>query len=89
MYIHKYTVNDQTIYLVSGKASKPSKNMTLTGQDWKGYSSGSAVGNAVSFLSDLKFSKEEKPESKEKEKKAVSEIIRKFAKSLIGIMEEL
>jgi hypothetical protein len=79
MYIHKYIVNGQSLYLVSEKASRPSKNVTLTGQDWKGYSSGSSVGNAISFLSDLSFNKEEKKEPKEKTKKVVSEVIRKFA----------
>jgi hypothetical protein len=84
MYIHKYVVNDQTIYLVSPKPSKPSKNMVLTAQNWKGYSSGSAVKNAVDFLGDLSFSKEEKAESKpeEKKKKMVAEKVRKIAKSL-------
>jgi hypothetical protein len=70
-----------SIYLVSDKASKPSKNMTLTAQGWKGYSSGSAVSNAVKFLGDLSFSKEEKTEEPkdEKKKKVASEVIRKFS----------
>jgi hypothetical protein len=69
-----------TIYLVSDKPSKPSKNMTLTAPGWKGYSSGSAVSNAVKFLGELSFSKEEKSEPKdEKKKKSASEVIRKFS----------
>lgn len=78
MYVHKYTVNDMSIYVVSDKASKPSKNMTLTAQGWKGYSSGSAVGNAVSFLKDLSFSREEKQEPK-KDDKMKKAVISKFA----------
>ncbi len=89
MYIHKYTVDSQIIYLVSSKPSKPSTNMTLTAQNWKGYSSGSAVKNAVDFLSELKFSKEEKtePKSEEKKKKAVAGVIRGFTKKL-AILDE-
>jgi len=70
---------------VSEKSAKPSKNFVLTSQDWKGYSSGSGVGNALKFLGGLTFSKEEKEIKEEKKeepktkKKAVSDLIRKLA----------
>jgi hypothetical protein len=85
MYIHKYSINDHTVYIVSEKSAKPSKNFVLTSQDWKGYSSGSGVGNALKFLGGLTFSKEEKEIKEEKKeepktkKKAVSDLIRKLA----------
>jgi hypothetical protein len=78
MYIHKYFINDMTVYVVSDKSSKPSKNMTLTAQDWKGYSSGSNVGNAIRFLKGCEFSKEEE---KIKKKKA-SIVIQKYAEMI-------
>jgi hypothetical protein len=73
-----------SIYLVSSKSSKPSKNMVLTAQNWKGYSSGSAVKNAVDFLHDLSFSKEQtkkevQDQEEKRKKKAASEVIRKFS----------
>jgi hypothetical protein len=79
MYIHKYSANDMSIYLVSSKPSKPSENMVLTAQNWKGYSSGSAVKNAVDFLHELSFSKEDKAEPKDdKKKKAALRVLRGF-----------
>jgi len=74
-----------SIYLVSSTPSKPSKNMVLTAQNWKGYSSGSAVKNAVDFLGELSFSKEEKTKKEvqdneeKRKKKTASEVIRKFS----------
>lgn len=85
MYVHKYTIDEETVYLVSGKSSKPSKNITLTASDWKGYSSGSNVGNAVKFLRGLSFSKDEpvkKEEEPKKDKRAVSEVVRSIYTNL-------
>ena len=88
MYIHKYTVGEQTIYVVSERSSKPSKNMILTSQNWLGYSSGSSVGNAIKFLKELSFSREEKEEHKKEDKahktkkRALSEIIKEAAQIL-------
>jgi hypothetical protein len=88
MYIHKYVVDDQQIYLVSAKASKPSKNMVLTAQNWKGYSSGSAVKNAVDFLRELTFSKEEKSEEPKKNEKMKKAVLRGFTKKL-AVLDEV
>ena len=72
-YIHKYKVGDDVFYRVTGKASKPSQNVTLTADEWKGYSSGSTVQNALKFLSSLKFTKEEREKKIEEKQKKVEE----------------
>jgi hypothetical protein len=69
MYIHKYKIGDEVFFRVTKSAARPSKNQTITFDEWRGYSSGSAVSNALKFLNSLTFSKE-KEELKEPEKKA-------------------
>jgi hypothetical protein len=71
MYIHKYQIGDEIFYRVTKSAARPSKNLTITFDEWRGYSSGSSVNNALKFLDSLTFSKEKQEEKKEpKEKKA-------------------
>jgi hypothetical protein len=69
MFIHKYTIGEDTFYRVSKAKAGPSKIVTVTKDDWKGVSAGSNVQNAIKFLSSLKFSKDI-PEEKEEERKA-------------------
>jgi len=85
MFIHKYTVGDDVLYMIKGKAARPPKIPNLT---WRGRSTGSKVENAVNFLNDLAFSQdvpeekpevveeveEETPEKKETKKKAVQDL---------------
>ena len=84
-YIHKYKIGDDVFFRVTKTAARPSKNVTITFDEWKGYSSGSAVNNALKFLDSLSFSKEDKevPETEEPEikepkgkKSSVASVIR-------------
>ena len=72
MYIHKYKIGEEVFFRVTKTAARPSKNVTITFDEWKGYSSGSAVQNTLKFLNSLSFSKdeaEETPEAKGLEEK--------------------
>jgi hypothetical protein len=67
---------------VTKSAARPSKNVTLTFDEWKGYSSGSAVNNALKFVDSLTFSKEKDGPEKKPEpgkKASLSDIIRTLA----------
>ena len=82
MYIHKYKVGDDIFFRVTKSAARPSKNITITFDEWKGYSSGSVVNNALKFLNSLIFSKEKaelKEEQKEKKAYAISASLRAMA----------
>ena len=59
MYIHKYKIGEEVFFRVTKTAARPSKNVTITFEEWKGYSSGSAVQNTLKFLNSLSFSKDE------------------------------
>lgn len=89
MYIHKYSIGGDTLFRVTKSAAKPSQNITLTADEWKGYSSGSSVQNALKFLNSLKFNKEEREKKKEelkkdqKEQKEPVEARKKMASSVI------
>jgi hypothetical protein len=63
MYIHKYKIGDEVFFRVTKTAARPSKNVTITFDEWKGYSSGSAVQNTLKFLNSLSFSKDEAEET--------------------------
>jgi len=71
MYLHKYVNNGDTLYLVSEKSVKPGGSITLGAEEWKGYSTGSSIDNALKMIRESKFSKEpvEKPEKEEKSEK--------------------
>jgi hypothetical protein len=76
MYIHKYTVGEDTFYRVSKSKAGSSKIETITRDNWRGVSAGSNVANAVKFLNSLKFSKDvEKIEEKDEGKKAMAQSI--------------
>jgi len=89
MFIHKYKINDETFYRVTGSAARPSKSMTINVDDWQGYSSGSSVTNAVKFLNSLTFSHEEKePAKEEKGKKAnLSSLVKRVAANAVTVIE--
>jgi hypothetical protein len=84
MYIHKYKIGDEVFFRVTKSAARPSKNLTITFDEWRGYSSGSAVSNALKFLDSLTFSKEKEEEPKEPEKKAfaISDTLRVMANKI-------
>jgi len=83
VYLHKYTSDGETFYLVSSKSAKPGGSIVLSSKEWKGYSTGSDIETAVKLISGSKFSKdvpeEPKKEPVEKKKKAFSELIRMVA----------
>jgi len=76
MYIHKYTIGEDTFFRVSKSKAGSSKIVTVTRDDWRGVSAGSNVANAVKFLNSLKFSKDvEVEEEKDEGKKAMVQSI--------------
>ena len=83
MYIHKYTVGEDTFYRVSKSKAGSSKIETITRDDWRGVSAGSNVMNAVKFLNSLKFSKdvEEVDEKKDGKRAMAQSIIAKVMKN--------
>ena len=85
MYIHKYSIGDgDTLYRITGSAAKPSQNITITADEWKGYSSGSSVQNALKFLNSLKFTKEEREKKKDLKKEEPTEESKRMASSVIA-----
>lgn len=82
MYLHKYVSDGDTFYRVSGKSAKPGGAITLGPEEWKGYSTGAPIDNALKIISGSKFSREpvEKPKEKETNKKScISERVRYLA----------
>lgn len=94
MYIHKYSIDEHVIYMVSKKPSRLGSNLTLNPESWKGVSFGSTAGNAAKFLGQLKFTKdiseapEKEPETEEEtekskaKKKALVEQLDKIASEI-------
>jgi hypothetical protein len=92
MYIHKYSIDDHVIYMVSKKPSRLGSNLTLNPESWKGVSFGSTAGNAAKFLGQLKFTKdlaeapekepEEETEKSKAKKKALVEQLDKIASEI-------
>jgi len=76
MYLHKYVVEGDTYYLVSDTSSKPAGSRTVRLEDWKGYATGTNVSNALKYISEATFSREEEApveEEKKTEKSAFSD----------------
>lgn len=60
-YLHKYTVGEHKIYVISENQSKPSNAISLRPKDWEGRALG-RVNTVMSQIGKLKFTQEEKPE---------------------------
>lgn len=91
MYLHKYKDGSREFYLVTKTRSKPGSIINLEPKDWQGSSSGAGVSQTLSYLKDLKFSKEEVPEEEKTEKKAkskVTDFMREQANKLDKLWQE-
>lgn len=90
MYLHKYKDGSREFYLVTKTRSRPGSIVNLEPRDWQGSSSGAGVSQTLSYLKDLKFSKEDEPEEEEKAKKKahVTDFIRKQANKLDELWQE-
>lgn len=92
-YLHKYSVEGNTLYVVDDKSSKPSGTFTVKQKDWRGRALGK-YGIVLSQLGALSFSKkdselEKKPEPEqekapEQKIRALTEAIRKYAYEMIA-----
>ena len=90
-YIHKYSVEGETFYRVTDKASKPSGPVMLRQDDWAGKALG-RFDTVIDQLNNLKFNrKEEKKEEKEekKGKKAcISDVVLLKAQHLVNLIHQ-
>jgi hypothetical protein len=61
-YIHKYSVDGKSLYLLSDSPSKSSGTFTVKQGNWQGRTTSGRGVNVAKQLADLEFSKEDIPE---------------------------